>query len=143
MKEIQWDRLAIVTATHGEKYIGYIPKDLGDNPKAYIEDQTMHGLPVILEEVRNVIAHIQPNFSQRGEMLGMGRLILLMPIDMWTGPAARIQVRASSWYFPADNEKVKPHIEKMYRSAEENEAQLAAAEAGIVPGSVRVPRQVQ
>jgi len=81
MNEIDWKRLVVVTATHGEKYLGYVPLEVED-PTAYIDEHATAITPVRLCGARNLVSQVQPNIDERGRMVGMGRVLLLMPIDM-------------------------------------------------------------
>jgi hypothetical protein len=144
MNDIDWTRLAVVTALHGEKCLGWLQEEIED-PKAYLEEKATKGEPIILHEARNLLGQASPSYDQTtGKLLGIGRMLLLMPFDALTGPLPSLHLIPSTWYFPGEFEHVKPKVENLLRQAVELETSLAAAEAGIVrPTSTIAPRRLQ
>lgn len=126
MNEIKWNRIVVVTALHGEKYLGYVPGEV-KTPSEYIRDRCSQRLPITLEDARTLVSQVQ--VGPRGEI---GRMLLLMPVDFWPGPIPSINIVPSSWSVPADNEQAKKQIEKLLQHAEENESRFSASEAGLV-----------
>jgi hypothetical protein len=129
MSTFDWDRLVVVSATHGEKFMGEIPPEEND-PEEYLDHCLRTSTPVELHRVRNLISQVQPQVGARGQLEGMGRILLLMPIDMMSGPLSVMKLQVSSWYFPKDSE-CKRKIDELYAHAEKNEMAMMAQEAGL------------
>lgn len=139
MKDIDWKRLVVVTATHGEKYLGYVPPE--EEPESYLDRHAEGQKPIKLLDARNLVSQVQPNINPDGRLAGMGRILLLMPIDMLKGALPVQRLIPSSWYFPFENgEYVQMKIQELLKHAEENEVRVSAAEAGIVTGAAPMPR---
>lgn len=132
MEVRDWERLVVVTATHGEKYMGWIPKSKGD-PREYMDISRQKNLPVELEEVRNYLSQIQPNTDRAGRVTSMGKMQILVPIDMFPGALKRLSVLASSWYFPSDDPNCKKPVGSILEGARRNETVNQAVAAGITP----------
>lgn len=129
-----WERLVVVTAVHGEKYLGWISKDKGD-PRKYMDDSRKNNRPVVLTEVRNYLSQAQPQVSQ-GRVTGMAKLQVLMPPDMFPGALKKMSVLASAWYFPSDDPSCEKPIAEMLEGARQNEKMNSAIAAGITPAGV-------
>lgn len=140
MSDINWERLAVIVAMHGEKFMGWVPEECGD-PKKYLEERGQAGRPARLQDVRNLIGQASPNVDRQGNILGIQKLLLLMPVDMLNGPLPEHNIIPSSWYFPGENgDACKKQIEELLTHAVETEARLTAAAAGLhLAGSL--PRQ--
>lgn len=139
---VNWERIVVVAAVHGEKFIGWVPEDVGD-PKKYLEKHGAERTPITLQDVRNLVGQASPNLDANGNILGVSKLLLLMPIDMFNGPLFNHHVVPSSWYFPAENEKCKRKIEELLHHAVETEARLSAAEAGIHLAGMAAPTAIR
>lgn len=126
MNDINWERLVVVTAVHGEKYLGWIPLTI-ENPKQYLTDCAQNRLTVQLQDVRNLISQISEN--QRG----VSKVTLLMPIDMVEGPLEHLDVVPSSWYFPGETggDGHKKKIEDLLEFSVENETRMKAKAVGL------------
>jgi hypothetical protein len=132
MGEINWERLVVVTAVHGEKYLGWLACEDID-PKKYLEEHGQAGSPITLQDARNLVSQAQSNVDHQGNVLGVSRFLLLMPIDVLNGPLPSLQVIPSSWYFPGENgDDCKKKIGSLLSQAVEQEARLSAAAAGLV-----------
>lgn len=139
MSEIEktdWKRLVVVTAIHGEKSLGWLPEDVED-PKAYIEGKAAKGEHIVLHEARNLVGQASPSYDPAtGRLMGIGRMLLLLPFDALTGPLPTQHIIPSTWYFPGEFTHVRSKIENLLRQAVELETSLSASEAGIVqPGA--------
>jgi len=134
MKDLNWDRMAVVTALHGEKYLGWIPEEMGD-PKKYLDENCTAGKPVVIHDARNLMGQAQPNIDARGNILGISKMLLLMPIDAMNGPLPVINVISSTWYLVPENDSVRKKFEELLNASVETEARLSASDAGIhIPG---------
>jgi len=144
MSDIDWTKLVVVTALHGEKCLGWLPEEIKD-PKAYLEEKVTKGEPIVLHEARNLIGQVSPSYDQStGKLMGIGRMILLTPFDALIGPLPSLFLIPSTWYFPGEFEHVRAKVEGLLRQAVEFETSLAAAEAGIIrPVSGIEPRGLQ
>jgi hypothetical protein len=142
MTDINWERLVVVVALHGEKYLGWIPAELGD-PKKYVEERGLEGKPIRLEDSRNLIGQASPKLDSRGNLAGFTKFMLLMPLDTLNGPMPSIYILPSSWYFPGDHGEVsRRQVEELLKHAVETEDQMKAAAAGLHLASV-MPRKTQ
>lgn len=131
MSDINWERLVVVTAIHGEKYLGWVPSEIED-PKKYLDEHGWETRPVVLTDVRNLIGQASPNVSPQGKLLGFSKVMLLMPLDLLDGPIARYHILPSAWYFPGEHgDDCKKHVEELLHQAVENEAQMSARSAGL------------
>lgn len=131
MSDINWPNLVVVAATHGEKFLGWVPNDVGD-PKRYLEERGRAGLPIRLQDVRNLVGQATPSVSRQGDIVGISKMLVLMPIDMLNGPLPAHNVIPSSWYFPTENgDECKKLVEDLLKQAVETEARLSAAAAGL------------
>jgi hypothetical protein len=140
MSEIDWERLVVVTAKHGEKFVGTLPEH-ESNPKKYIEDRTYEHGPVVLSNVRVLAIQTRAVADARGQPVGIQRTPLLLPMDVLNSPAAVVYVVPSAWYFPADNKEAKDNLAGLIHHTEEMEARSSAEAAGIVAPSslIRAP----
>lgn len=151
--KIDYSRLIIVAALHGEKYIGHVPKGVKNAP-AYMESAAKANQPVRITEVRTILSQPQVTELPTGEKI-IGGMVAILPFEFFPGPADQVWVRASSWHFPAENPGSKKKIDLMLKSAVESEAKLeqlekqmeavqAAQKAGLtVPqgGPILVPKR--
>lgn len=140
MNEIDWDRLVVVTATHGEKLLGFIPEHITD-PHKYIEDRTYEHGPIELKNARILLAQMHPSLDPRGRPVGVAKLFLPMTIDLAVGPVSSYFLVPSSWYFPGEDKVVKKRMTEVLRQAETNESQMAAEDAGII-AATSMPQKV-
>jgi hypothetical protein len=81
MSEIDWERLVVVTAKHGEKFVGMLPT-LDVSPKKYIEDKAYEHGPVELSGVRVLAIQTRAVADARGQPVGIQRTPLLLPMDV-------------------------------------------------------------
>lgn len=130
-----WERLVVVTAVHGEKYMGWIPEEKGD-PKKYMDDSRSNSLPIVLLEVRNYLSQAQPNVDPSGRVTGVAKMQVLLPLDMFPGALKKMSVLASAWYFPSDDPRCKKPISDLLEGARRNEKMNSAIAAGITPAGV-------
>lgn len=133
MSDIDWKRLVIVAAVHGEKYLGWLP----DEPLArdFLERGPKGG-PIKLLDVRNLIGQSSPQIGPGGTVMGFTRLLLLMPIDTTVGPVPELYVIPSTWYFPGDHgDEAKEQIKNLLKHAVDGEERMRARMVGIhLPG---------
>lgn len=134
MKDINWSRLAVVTAIHGEKFVGWIPEEAGD-PKKYLDEHGLAGKPIELQDVRLLVGQATPSIDQRGNIVGISKMLLMMPIDVMNGPMTLMHIIPSVWYLVPENEAIQKKIEDLLNNSVETEARLSAADAGLhLPG---------
>jgi hypothetical protein len=137
VEDLDWTRLIVVTAVHGEKCLGFLPEDVGD-PKKYVEDRAGQKLPITVHEARNMLGQATPGFDKEGRLIGVRTLTMLLPIDMLTGPMPEHNIIPSSWYFPGDHAHVKEKVTLLIHQAVELETRMAAEAANIRIPDVRV-----
>lgn len=127
-------RIVIVTAQHGEKYLGHIPAEVPD-PIAYVRDKAADGKPIMLEEVLLLASQLQTETDARGAIKSVGRFNLLVSVDLVEGALSKLNVIPSAWYFISENpgsEKVLDElIQVSKRNAEEAARVSSAIKAGI------------
>ena len=100
------------------------------DPKKYVNEQLGDGLPIKLNDVRQLITQQQPNMQGK-IVVGVSVLVALINIDMFPGPVPVMHVCPSAWYFPSENERTRKKIEALISAAERNELKNSAADAGI------------
>lgn len=123
-----FERIVIVTAQHGEKFLGWIPGEV--DPVEYMEQKS-----IVLKDARLVATQQQPRMNARQEVVGISVLVALLPVDMFPGAVPTMRLNPSTWYFPSENVKTKKQIERLINAAEQNEVASQAEEAGIhLPG---------
>ena len=133
MKE-QTDRMVLITAPHGERYLGVVPPRYGDI-KAYVADCAQKQNPIELYQVRRFHAQSNAEVTPSGKMMGVKTFAALLPIDLFSGPMSTYYVLPAAWYFPFESPEATRKIEQLIDVAERNEQANRAAEAGIiVPG---------
>lgn len=128
--EIDHERLVIVAALHGEKFIGHTPGYIKCTPQEYMEKAAQQNKPVELYNVRSLLSQPQAKKLPSGETVIAG-FVALMPFEFMPGPAEKIWVRASTWHFPAENPRSKEKIITLLAQAEDSERKVSALEAGI------------
>ena len=129
MNDSEFNRSVVVTAQHGEKYFGYVPKDIADRG-LYFGYHQKEGLPIALENVRLLV--MQYTQKQSG---GMQSFMGLLPIDLFSTSMDKFYVAPSMWYFPSENPSIRGKLEKLIEAAERNDQMNKAMEAGIhIPG---------
>jgi hypothetical protein len=141
MTEIDWERLVVVTAKHGEKFVGTLPEQ-EDDPKKYIEDRTYEHGPIELSNVRVLAVQTRAIADSRGQPVGIQRAPLLLPMDVLNSPAQSVHIVPSTWYFPVENREAKDNLAGLIHQAEEMEARASAEAAGIITPSsttIRAP----
>ena len=129
-----WDRLVVVTAAHGEKFMGWVPEAYGD-PRKYIANRREENKPILLHEVRNYLSQAQPQMGPQGQLAGVAKLQVLIPMDMFPGAIAEMHIFPSCWYFPSDNDGCKKPISDILELALQNEKINSAIAAGITPAA--------
>ena len=123
-----FDRIVVVTAQHGEKFIGWVPE--GEDPAKYMESPT-----VLIKNARLLATQQQPKFDARQNVVGVSVLVAMIPIDMFPSAMPNLRVHPSSWYFPFENRETEKKIEQLLAAAERNEGINRAIDAGLsVPG---------
>ena len=124
-----FERIVVVSAQNGEKFLGWVPK--GEDPKKYMENES-----IVLHDARLVATQHQPKMNARQEVVGVSVLVALIQVDMFAGAVPNLRLHPSTWYFPFENEATKGQIAKLIEAAERNERVNQAAEAGLyVPGA--------
>lgn len=144
MKDIDWERLVVVTAVHGERCLGWVPQEPNLDPKKYLEERGQAGLPIKLQDVRNLVSQTTPSVDTRGNIVGLSKMLMLLPIDLFNGPLRELHVIPSSWYFPGDNsDDCKKQVVDLIEQAVETETRLSATAAGLhlVGGPLPPPRK--
>jgi hypothetical protein len=119
-----FNRIVVVTAQHGEKFLGWVPK--GVVPGEYLEKPS-----IVLHDVRLLATQQQPKLNAAQQVVGMSVLIALLQIDMFPGPVPTMHLHPSSWYFPFENPKTEKKIKQLIDAAEQNEKVNQAIEAGV------------
>jgi len=138
MKDMNWDRLVVITAIHGEKFQGWVPPHV-EYPKEYLQDCSKNHIAAEIHNVRNLVALKDPRTDAAGNFIGMANMMSLMAIDMFPEALPIYFVIPSSWYFPGENEGAKKPMKALLENAEQNEVRNRAIAAGIhtagpVPG---------
>lgn len=128
-KDYHWDRMVVITAIHGEKLQGLVPK--GTDAKSYMKSCTEAGGPMRLEHVRNFVSQMQAQRGPGGTVAGLARLNVLMTIDLFPGPVPTYYLVPSSWYFPGDDKDCKKDMQALIDNAEQNEMANRAQALGI------------
>jgi len=130
MPEIEnWDSMVVVTARHGEKFLGWVNPDEKD-PKAYVEKCVVANRPVELHQARILVSQLRAQEGPDGNAM-VGNILFLMPIDMFSGAIEKCPVMASSWYFPSDSPDCRKSIVGLLENARQMEVRRAAVEHGI------------
>lgn len=127
MEKIDWNRLVVVAALHGEKYIGFIPEETQASPQDYMYTQARENKPVCLYHVRTLISQPQMQTLANGQQVIAG-FVAVIPFEFNPGPAEELWVRASSWHFPVNNPESQEKVQKLLDKAVESEAQIAELE---------------
>lgn len=131
MRDIDWERLVVVVAIHGEKFLGWVPPEC-EHQEKYMKDAAQSGGPVRLLNARNLVGQCNPSVDASGNVIGIQKLLLLMPIDGHNGPLSEYYVVPSSWYFPKNTgEYGQVKISGLLEHALEMEARMTAAAAGL------------
>jgi hypothetical protein len=131
MNDIDWKRLVVVTASHGERYLGFVSQEIED-PVAYLDSHATALTPIRLYQVRNLVSQIQPSSDAKGRVV-IGRLLLLVPVDMMKGAMDSHRMIPSSWYFPVENgEDCQKRVREILKNAEDSELRASAVEAGLI-----------
>ena len=131
MNDQDFNRTVVVTASHGEKYLGFIPMDVTESPQVYVEKLAMNRTPIVLENVRILMGQMTARQDAKGSVIGVQTFIALMPIDVFSGPVGKFHTLVSSWYFPSENPETRKKIERLIDAAEKNEQCNKAVEAGL------------
>ena len=132
MTDQEFSQLIIVMAHHGEKYMGFIPRE---DPAAYVESMISKDLPVEVSNARALITQAQASQARDGTVQGIRTFMALLPIDMFSGPVKKFYVAPSAWYFPSDSPETRKKIEDLFEAAKNNEIANRAQDAGLkVPG---------
>lgn len=125
---LDFERLVVVTASHGEKFLGEVPD--GKDPQDYLENES-----IILHNVRLLATQHQPKMDARQNIVGVAVLTALLQVDMFPGPVPVMRLHPSSWYFPTENEEAVNKLKQLIDRAEANETKNRAQDAGlVVPG---------
>jgi hypothetical protein len=130
MSDIDFPRMVIVTASHGEKYLGFAPKTC-QNPNTYIGERAQNREPIELHDVRILMGQMTARQDAKGSVTGVQTFIALMPIDMFDGPVPVFHTLVSSWYFPSENVESQRKITQLIGAAEKNEMANKAVGAGL------------
>jgi len=138
MEDLNWDRMVVVTAVHGERFHGWVPMSKGD-PHEYLADCASKGRPAEIHNVRNLIGHKEPKLDAMGNFVGMASMMSLMAIDMFPEAMPTYHIIPSCWYFPTENDGAKKPMKALIDNAEQNEVRNRAIAAGITPAGP-VPR---
>jgi len=126
LESIDWKRLVIVAALHGEKYIGFVPDSLGD-PQEYMVRVAKNNEPMRLQDVRTILSQPQMQKLPNGQQVIAG-FVAVLPFEFNPGPAEELWVRASSWHFPVHNVESQEKIMRLMEKAVESEAQIVELE---------------
>ena len=137
MSEINLDRVIVATAISGEKFVGTIPK--GQDLEAFAKECDNSG-SMTLEEVRHLAVQLQPNTNQAGQVVGIQKLMTLVPVDVLDGPMERMRLRYATWFAVAEiSHNAKHKIQSLLVRAEKQELVSRAHASGIEmagPGSM-------
>jgi hypothetical protein len=137
--DLDLTRWAIVSSTHGEKYIGNIPGDV-ENGAEYFNSAAKAKTPVRLQNVRLLLTRYGAGAAGIGA--GLQTVVALLPIDLCDGPLEEINVVPSSWYsIPTTTDvvsKLKRLLDAAEKSEENNRLATAAKNANLtIPGGRR------
>jgi hypothetical protein len=132
---LQWDRLVIVCAQHGEKFMGWVPPEVED-PRKHMLECTDKGLVCELRDVRILASQLQAIPDRSG---GISNLMVLMPVDMFPRGMQKHYIKVSTFYFPSDNEDCKHQVKALIENAIQMEARRellkikkSAEDAGLI-----------
>jgi len=127
-------RAVIVTAQHGEKYFGHLPKGVTDSV-SYVEKKVADKQPIELHEVMLLASQLQTDTDPRGNIRSVGRFNLLVPVDLLPGPMPKLRLVPSAWYFVSENPEIEEELEQLVeisaRNLEQAKKVTAAMRAGI------------
>ena len=142
--ERPWSHAVVVTALHGEKYLGWIDSK-EDKPRDCIELCVEESDPLLLLDVRILATQIQQGRDPKTGQMVTGNMVFLMPLDAFPSACPSLKLLISSWYFPVDEKDCLKIIQQLLvdckRIEEINTAARSAAAAGItiaLPGT-RLP----
>lgn len=129
---MDWEKLIVATAQHGEKYIGETTLD-----ETELTGCMEHKQPVLLRRARMLITQLQINQGPGGQVLGAGTLAFVMPVDGAQGPLERLWIDVSSFYFPKSNPVIQQALEGLINvclaaEAKQNAGLTIATPADIV-----------
>jgi hypothetical protein len=134
MNQPDLSRAVLATAINGEKFLGFVPAKIED-PTEYMSSFFEDHQPVVLENVRVLISQAQANQAPDGSIKGVRLFMALLPIDMFPGPAGKMNINVANYYFISDNPGVVKKVEQLIAAAEANEQVNRAMESGIhLPG---------
>ncbi len=136
-EKLDLTRWVVVTASHGEKFVGQVPSDV-KSPSEYFKEKVAAREPVVLHGARLMLA--QYGTAPGGMGSGIQTMVAFIPIDMADGPIKEINLHPSSWYFSPAVESIIDKFKRLLSAAEEAEAnnsrRLSASKANIVlPGA--------
>lgn len=114
---MDWDKIIVAVAQHGEKYIGEWEQSPG-----FIFDCMVEGRPILLKKARQLITQLQINQSPDGRVLGAGTMAFIMPIDGASG-AVDIWIDISSFYWPKENPVTQNTLEGLLNTCMAAESQ--------------------
>lgn len=134
-KDYAWHRMIVVTASHGEKFHGWLPSEVADINSAYtyLANCKSAGRAIKLLDVRNLLTQVHT--QQISGSTQQVSLMVLMPIDMFPGPIPSYSVYPSSWYFPIENVGCKKPMQQLLVNAERTEVHNKAIISGITPAT--------
>jgi hypothetical protein len=129
MRDVNFEKMVVVTAPTGEKYLGWLPKDV---TFLQMDAAAAEGRTVTLKDVRHLLVQRMPDVGPDGQVRSMRSFMALLPVDMFPGPAPEMKVKPCTWYAPSGSNKVKKDIIDLIEAAEANELANKAAEANLV-----------
>jgi len=127
---------AVVTAAHGEKFVGQVPADV-ESAWEYLFEAASNRQPVRLVNARLMLS--QYGTSPTGLGGGIQTMVAFIPIDLADGPMEEINIVPSSWYFPGTTDDIVDKFTRLLKAAEDaeesNRTRQSAARANItLPG---------
>ena len=136
-KKLDLTRWVVVTANHGEKFVGQVPEDV-KSPSEYFQEKVAARQPVVLHGARLMLA--QYGAAPGGMGNGIQTMVAFLPVDLADGPLEEIHLYPSSWYFPPSVESIIEKFERLLAAAEaaelNNSRRLSATRANIIlPGA--------
>lgn len=122
----------VVVWTSKDKLVGKpVGGGISDNATAEEVDKAIAkkmelGDPLTLTEVR-----VMAEFARQTQDGGMARTVVLLPLDIHSGPVKRMQVFPFASFVPQSVTE-QANMNKLVENAEQNETTMRAAQAGLV-----------
>lgn len=128
---MDWDKLIVVVAQHGEKYIGEL-----EHQRGYIFECMTEGRPIQLKNVRQLITQLQIRQNPNGDVMGAGTMAFIMPIDGAEGPIEEMWLDVAAFYYPKENQVTQTVLEGLLNTCMAAESQRRSGLSVATPADV-------